>query len=457
MSSVTPPRPARVPRKGSADWHERSARLFEDLRRPAAAMVRRAFGSAFTDYEIEDIYANAWVGTLRALEPRHSKLDDEEIRRYLLTAVAHQASKELRRRRRRPVASLEKAGAVADATSGPDEQADRSEQSRVTRDLLSSLPRRRRAVLMLRYGWGLEPRQVCELIEGLSPRAYRKEITKGIDQLTERIRVLERGDWCAEREPILKAYAAGIADPEQQRQAQHHLAHCRHCADFVGKLSGHLHDLGSSLVVPGAVDIAANGRLSLAEHVSGLADRARDLVAGVFAKGGSHEALPSVAPRGGGAAATGALAKLVGLEAAGKAAVACLGGSAAAAICVAAGIGPALPQQEPGSTTEARTKAAHVGEQPRRLGGILPSQVGTTDPPPPSTGTPEPTLAPSQEASAEPVESTQPTPAPAPPPSAPAQQFGLAPASSPSQSGSAASLGGEGPTLAESAAQEFGP
>ena len=48
----------------------------------------------------------------------------------------------------------------------------------------------------------------------------RKEITRGIDELTEKLRLFERGEWCADREPILKAYAAGLADAEQQRQAQ---------------------------------------------------------------------------------------------------------------------------------------------------------------------------------------------------------------------------------------------
>ena len=172
-------------------------------------------------------------------------MDEEEIRRYVFTAVANQAGKELRRRRRRPTAPLERASSVADQGISPDERADQREQSRITRDLLSSLPRRRRAVLLLRYGWGLEPAQICELVDGLSPRAFRKEITRGVDELTNKMRTLEDGGWCAEREPVLKAFAAGIADAEQQRQAQHHLSHCRACTQFVGKLSGHLHDLGT--------------------------------------------------------------------------------------------------------------------------------------------------------------------------------------------------------------------
>ena len=191
-------------------------------------MLRRAFRGAFDDDEVEDIYANAWLGTLRALARRHHQLRDEEVRKYVLTAVANHASKELRRRNRRPTAPLQAIHADPRRphlrTSGP--RSSRSRGSRAT--CWPRLPPRRRAVMLLRYGWGLEPRQVCGLVKGLSPRAYRKEITRGVDELTEKLRLLERGEWCADREPVLKAYAAGLADAEQQRQARQHLSHCRH-------------------------------------------------------------------------------------------------------------------------------------------------------------------------------------------------------------------------------------
>ena len=124
----------------------------------------------------------------------------------------------------------------------------------MTRDLLASMPARRRAVILLRYGWGLEPTQVCALIEGLSPRAYRKEITRGVDELTEKLRAVEAGRWCADREPLLKALVAGVAGEDEERQARAHLAHCRHCSQFVARLSGHLHDLGSSAAAAGTID-----------------------------------------------------------------------------------------------------------------------------------------------------------------------------------------------------------
>jgi RNA polymerase sigma factor (sigma-70 family) len=417
-------------------------------------MVRRAYGTTLGEDEIEDVYANAWMGTLRALENRQASMDDEEIRRYVFTAVAHQAGKELRRRRRRPIAPLERAAAVADRSAPPEEQADQHEQSQITRDLLSSLPRRRRAVLLLRYGWGLEPAQVCELIEGLSPRAYRKEITRGVDELTDKIRTLERGGWCAEREPILKAFAAGIADAEQERQAQYHLSHCRPCSEFVGKLSGHLHDLGTATAVP-AIDLAADGHVSAPDPLADLVERARDSVSGVFAKAGASASdgalasLPSAAPRGAGAAGAGLIAKLAGVGVAGKAVLACVTGGVVATVCVVVGVGPGLDPVRESRPDRPAAERTTSGSRANQLRGILPSQVGSTEAPaPPAPAAPV----------EEPPGNTEPTPAEPtltepPPVPAEVQQFGEAPAmSSPSPSGS----GGSGDT-ATATEREFGP
>src|SRR6266480_6649398 len=112
MSTVVPLRRTASPIESSSAWRDRSGRLYEELRRPARAMIRRAFRGAFGDDEIEDIYANAWLGTLRALERKHDQLSDEEVRKYVLTAVANHASKELRRRSRRPTAPLDAVHAV---------------------------------------------------------------------------------------------------------------------------------------------------------------------------------------------------------------------------------------------------------------------------------------------------------------------------------------------------------
>jgi DNA-directed RNA polymerase specialized sigma24 family protein len=154
MRAVAPFRRPGARSEPSLAWADRSARLYQELRRPARAMIRRAFRRAFDDDEVEDIYSNAWLGTLRALARRHEGLSDEEIRKYVLAAVANHASKELRRRSRRPTTTLEAVHTVADDGLPPDERAAKLEHGRLTRDLLSTLLPRRRAVMLLRYGWG---------------------------------------------------------------------------------------------------------------------------------------------------------------------------------------------------------------------------------------------------------------------------------------------------------------
>jgi RNA polymerase sigma factor (sigma-70 family) len=427
-------------------------------------MIRRAFRGAFGDDEIEDIYANAWVGTLRALERKHDQLSDQEIRKYVLTAVANHASKELRRRSRRPTAPLEAIHAIPDDRTLPDERAAKLEESRIARDLLATLPPRRRAVMLLRYGWGLEPHQVCGLVKGLSPRAYRKEITRGVDELTEKLGLLERGEWCADREPVLKAYAAGLADADQQRQARQHLSHCRHCADFVGKLSGHLHDMGASLAVPIAVGGIVDGRFSLVDRVGGVVHAMRES-AGKALPGSTGDGAREIATqgasmpigaRGAGAAGTGVLAKLVGLGGAGKLVALCLGGGAAATACLAVGIVPApLRGVDPGAPRTDRDRPAEErsGQAlPRTPVAILPAELSdeTVDPPGPPSGDE------ADDDTSEQPPASDGEPAPPIAPSAPPtqQEFGVASAASGTGSSGSSSSSGEG----ESAAQrEFGP
>jgi hypothetical protein len=180
----------------------------------------------------------------------------------------------------------------------------------------------------------------------LSPRAYRKEITRGVDELTEKVRAFERGEWCTDREPVLKAYAAGLADVEQARQAQAHLSHCRGCSDLVSKLNGHLHDLGGAVLAPTAVD-GLSGGVTWTDRLAEIPERARDGIASVLGRApssGSEEAVATVASSGGvrgaGVAGAGVLAKVAGVGAAGKVALACVGGSVAATACIAAGVGP---------------------------------------------------------------------------------------------------------------------
>lgn len=426
-------------------------------------MVRRAFRGAFSADELDDIYAGAWLGTLRSLAVRHQGLEDDEIRSYVLTAVANQASKELRRRRRKPTAPLELVGGIPDESDAPDERAAVAESSSVTRDLLASLPPRRRAVILLRYGWGLEPKQVCRLVEGLSPRAYRKEITRGVDEVTERMRALEAGEWCRLREPILKAFVAGTADLEQERQARAHLAHCRSCGEFVARLRGHLHDLGGAVAGAAAIE-GIGGQVTVLDRVAEAGERARELGSGLMPRMGSSVAEEGAAQavavggaRGAGAAGAGVLAKLAGIGTAGKIAAACLGGSAAATACIAAGVVPLGVDAGP---PKAKARPAADRPQPRPEVEAAPAPVTAPTQPEPdaqsegrvaestSSGRAGPDGAAADNGTAlpEPV-------APETPPVE--QEFGVAPAAAPVAPAPSPDTGGGGESSA--VRQEFAP
>lgn len=436
-----------------ARWHERASGFYEELRGPATGLVRRAFGSAFGPDEIEDIYSSAWLGTLRALERKHHQLADDEIRSYLLTAVANHASKEIRRRKRKPIAPLEAAGAVVQAGESPEDVAATREARSVTRDLLASLPPRRRAVMLLRYGWGLEPSEVCEMVEGLSPRAYRKEITRGVEELARKIKLIDDGRWCEEREPLLRAYAAGVADGDEVIQAQRHLEHCRHCSDFVGQLGARLHDLGSAVVLPGALE-ALDREATLIERAGGVLDRGREAVTGVFTRGegGTELAGAASGARGAGAAGAGLVTKLTGLGAAGKAAIACIGGGAAVTACLAAGVLP-VPS---GGGGDARVEVAGKAERPsarEEFGHVespswtVPEVVREPDPPA-DDGSKEPAHREVESADSEPL-------APSTPPAE--EEFGVAAGATPVTSPTAEPTTSDSGSGGGAVAQEFGP
>lgn len=451
-----------------AGWDERCSALFEDLRKPARVMVNRAYGRAISEEGIDDIYASAWTSTLAALRGREAEMDDEELRSYLLTAVASHASKEMRRRSRKPTSALEDSHAqvLSDAHQpAPEERAVGAEAGSVARDLLSSLPPRRRAVMLLRYGWGLEPKQVCSLVSGLSPRAYRKEITRGVEQMAERLEQVESGEWCSSREQILRDYVAGVAAEEESRQAAEHLSHCRRCGDFVTRLSSGLNELGGAAGWAGLSAALGQEKLSIGERLAAAFGRGRDAVAEVGTTAGdSSTALASSGgSRGTGAAGAGALAKLTGLGAAGKAAIACLGAGAAATACVAAGVVPGLGDREgERSDRDGRERQAieqvHLAPTPsvdavqilaprsQRDGAEEPGQPGGGD-----DGSPEPV---------EVQTAPEGAPASSPAPTAPAaeQEFGLPAAAAPTGSSRSTGRGGGGGSAGGSdVAREFGP
>lgn len=446
-------------------WEERFAALYEDLRKPARVMVGRTYGRSFGPEDVEDVYASAWSSTLKALGGRERLMPDAELRSYVLTAVARHAARELRRRRRRPVQGLDEVHAetIADRTStAPDEGVVGSESRAQVRDLLVSLPPRRRAVLLLRYGWGMDPEEICATISGLSPRAYRKEITRGVRELAERLEMQERGSWCESREAVLRDHVAGTGDEEASRQATHHLAHCRRCGDLVARLSEQLHELGGA----GAWTLAIGGvgaQSPPGDRLFAAGSRVREQLGSVLERGeGAAEAATAVAASGGtrgaGAATGGGILTLLGGTGAKIAAV--CGGAAATVACVGAvtlptTLDPFHSKQDPPARAaqlagDAEDRSAPAASPAPTLDRALAPSPAPADAPPAPAAPPPPPAAP------------EPEPAPEPPAAAPpaavAEADPLAAAAPPAPAGGGGGGSGRaGGSSGGGGASEFGP
>ena len=130
-----------------------------------------------------------------------------------------------------------------------------------------------------------------------------------MDEMARKMRQVEAGEWCDERESLLKAFAAGMANEDEVRQAEKHLSHCKPCSEFVARLSGHLHDLGSAVVVPGALD-SLDGHVSLPDRIGELVDRVRGGGQGQTA---NEAASLATSGRGTGAVGGGVAAKVASL------------------------------------------------------------------------------------------------------------------------------------------------
>jgi hypothetical protein len=381
-----------------------------------------------------------------------------------MTAVANHAGREMRRRGRKPTVSLENVIESTSDAASPDEAAAHAEEASLTREIIGSLPPRRRAVLMYRYGWDLEPSEVCSLVEGLSPRAYRKEIERGVAEVAKKMRLADEGGWCESREPLLRAVVAGEADEEQERQAQRHLSNCRSCATFVGKLSGHLHEVGGGIAFAGLADGAGVDTASLLDRGVAVVDRVKSSIGSAVGRGSetveqaAGPALTSGGTRGAGVAGAGALAKIAGFGAVPKLVAACIGTGAAATACVAAGVLPGVdrerePRPEPKPVREVDASPRETGrhaaltrldEVPPPTPQPDPPQPDSAEPIPPGPATPEPAASvPTSEA---------PPPAEPPPAVQDFEQIGVPVGGSPTPTGSSGSGGGSA-----AGGEDFGP
>lgn len=403
------------------------ADAFVRLRRPVLRAARRWFPSLSPD-DLEDVYQAAWLSALRTSAP----IDNLEA--YVYEAMHSQGLMELRRRRRRPAASLEQLDAgqgEADASAAgqpigaaaeaaPDEQVEARVLGGLVREVLAELTPRQRQVAKLRWGWGLSREEIAAAL-GLSRRTVKRDLLRASERLAVEGEVIRAGRWCERRRSLVTAYALGVLSPAQQRRARLHLDGCPGCRALVIQQrhrAGLLAGLMPAPVPTAPMEVGA----SMMAVVEQLRDRTAELALGAkqqVALGVARASDPT--PLAG--ARPGAVAFVI---------VGCMAASGGTYCAVEELSGAwrsplrndqqALAQRSSGTESSA-DRAERVRAQPS------PPPVAEDQPPPAPEASPQPDAAPA------PVPPPAPSPPPvsAPPPEPAATEFSPTPSAATAQ------------------------
>jgi RNA polymerase sigma factor (sigma-70 family) len=141
---------------------------FDKLVRTEGDWLTRRLSSALggDTHAAEDLRQEAFVRAWRSL-PRD--LDPQRQRAWLRRTASNLAIDELRRRGRRPVAALDAANEIAEATQPQEPDA--------AQEALAQLTANERLVLLLRFSGGLRHAEIAELFDS-SEEAVRKRVAR---------------------------------------------------------------------------------------------------------------------------------------------------------------------------------------------------------------------------------------------------------------------------------------
>lgn len=179
-------------KRGNDPSHDRLERLLADY----GAKVRQllaAHGLAQRGIDPDDVEQEVRIRLWRAIERDRSAAFAAS---YIQRVVASTVIDALRRATVRAAEPLpEESGegiSLPDETAGPEQQAGGGQQVEVLRACLAELPERRRLPIALHLqGFALQ--EIADLV-GTSAEAARKLVTRGLDELKERLRALGCGD-----------------------------------------------------------------------------------------------------------------------------------------------------------------------------------------------------------------------------------------------------------------------
>lgn len=210
----------------------RAAAAYQDHRGYVLGVLARRCGWLATD-EREALLHDAWTVLLE--KERDGSLDvgamrPPQVRAYLTQTAINKALDEGRRARARdePLGDRDDFEAAGEA---PDEAADARMEGARVREIVGELSPRQQTIVKLRFFFDRSPGEIQELL-GLTDRAYRRDLERAMALVSERYELVREGRFCDSRMSLIRAYVAGIAGPNREREAREHLATCPACRRF---------------------------------------------------------------------------------------------------------------------------------------------------------------------------------------------------------------------------------
>ena len=286
-------------------------RDYARLKGPIERRFRRRFPT-LRGHE-SDAYSAAWEWVLR----HEGEIDSLE--RYLERAAHSYGLMELRRRRRKPAASLD-APASADApplvellsergAESVEERAELREEVReVDEAVLSALTERQRRCVKLQWGWGLSREEVAPVL-AITPRMVKREMKEAQARLLRETEIFDPCQDGETRRSLVTAYAVGVLSDRRARQAEIHLARCDPCRAIHDEVRARMRGLAA--LVPAALlaspaDLGEGPFARIVEHATEAFTQAKQQAAALVARTPVGDA-GAQAAAGGGLRGSGAM------------------------------------------------------------------------------------------------------------------------------------------------------
>lgn len=151
------------------------ARMFAEQ----APVLRGFFVRRGANDDAEDLVQETYLRLLRAHQCQGEAIANPEA--YLFTVALNLAREQVVRRQRSPlpIDELENIATLFASEESVEDAAERAQRRQRLQVLLSSLPGRTRAVLVMQYRDGLSYKQIAERM-GVSPHMVKKHVVRGL-------------------------------------------------------------------------------------------------------------------------------------------------------------------------------------------------------------------------------------------------------------------------------------